>query len=190
MDDSTLHCIAPYTASDNVMVANATLGYECCVKVALERTTHFIVASALLAACLTRPEVIQPSEATESTAPTEPRDAAGPTSAVSAPEPADGGAPIRGLNPEQIRTVVMSKVGSFQQCYEDALAKDPELRGAVAIAFSIAPDGTVKSADVASSSLGNPAVESCMVKGFQALRFPTAEKPTNAVFPFAFKGRR
>ena len=84
----------------------------------------------------------------------------------------------------------MSKVGAFQQCYESALVEDPELRGGVAVAFAIAPDGTVTSADVASTSLGNPTVESCMVKTCLALRFPTAEKPTNAVFPFAFKGRR
>jgi TonB family protein len=175
--------------------------------VAFGRESYFIVASAFLASCLSRQEVIQPSNATESSAPAEPSDAPIAPSNAGTPESADangpsaastsmtasdggvadGGVPSRGLSQEQVRSVVLTNVEPFQRCYEVALAKDLDLQGGVTITFAIAPDGTVKSADVTLSSLGNPLVESCMVKVFRELRFPMAEQQTNGVFPFAFK---
>ena len=58
------------------------------------------------------------------------------------------------------------------------------------ISFSIAPDGSVKEAVLTSSSPGNPKVEDCMVNEFKGLRFPAAEKQTNALFPFVFRGAK
>jgi hypothetical protein len=102
---------------------------------------------------------------------------------------AGGGAskPGQGLSPEQIRRVVLSRQGAFQACYELALAKDPDAKGGVTVAFSVSPGGSVASASVASSSLGNARVEGCMLRQFNRLKFPVADKPTNASFPFLFK---
>ena len=104
---------------------------------------------------------------------------------------AGGGAsrPGQGLTPEQIRRVVLSRQGAFQACYELALAKDPDAKGGVTIAFSVSPGGSVASASVATSSLGNPRVEGCMLRQFNRLKFPTADKATGASFPFMFKKR-
>ena len=104
---------------------------------------------------------------------------------------AGGGAskPGQGLTPEQIRRVVLSRQGAFQACYELALAKDPDAKGGVTIAFSVTPGGSVASASVATSSLGNPRVEGCMLRQFNRLKFPTADKATGASFPFMFKKR-
>ena len=96
----------------------------------------------------------------------------------------------QGLTPEQIRRVVTSRMGAFQACYESALAKDPELKGGVTVSFSISPGGSVASASVARSSLGNARVEGCMMRTFNRLKFPTADKPTSATFPFLFRGKR
>ena len=93
-----------------------------------------------------------------------------------------------GLSASQVRTVVMSAILSFQACYERALAKDRAAKGGIIVAFSIAPDGTVSSAIVSSSSMGKPEVETCMAEEFRKLKFPAAEKPTHAKFPFVFKG--
>jgi len=95
-----------------------------------------------------------------------------------------------GLTPEQIRRVVMSRMGAFQACFELALSKDPNAKGGVTVSFSITPGGDVGAAGVASSSLGNPRVEGCMLRTFNRLKFPTADKATNAAFPFVFKGKR
>jgi hypothetical protein len=94
----------------------------------------------------------------------------------------------QGLTPEQIRRVVLSRQGAFQACYELALSKDPGAKGGVTVAFSVSPGGSVASASVASSSLGNARVEGCMLRTFNRLKFPVADKPTGSVFPFVFKG--
>lgn len=103
---------------------------------------------------------------------------------------AGGSKPGQGLTMEQIRRVVMSRVGAFQACYETALAKDPELKGGVQMSFSISPGGSVAGASISSSSLANARVEGCMLRTFNRLKFPVADKPTNSVFPFVFKGKR
>jgi hypothetical protein len=92
-----------------------------------------------------------------------------------------------GLSPDQIRRVVMSRMGAFQACYEIATARDPTLKGGVTVNFSISPGGTVSSVGISNSSLGNPRVEGCVTRQFGRLKFPTADKPTNAAFPFVFR---
>lgn len=96
----------------------------------------------------------------------------------------------QGLTPAQIQRVVLSRYGAFQACFDIALAKDPNAHGGVTIAFSVSPGGSVASASVASSSLGNPRVEGCMLRTINRLKFPTADKATNANFPFKFQGKR
>jgi hypothetical protein len=99
-----------------------------------------------------------------------------------------GAAPAgQGLSPEQIARVVRSRMGAFQACYEIAQAHDPNLKGNVGVSFSISPGGSVSSASISGSSLGNPRVEGCVLRQFQRLKFPTADKATNATFPFAFR---
>jgi hypothetical protein len=95
----------------------------------------------------------------------------------------------QGLSPEQIRRVVGSRMGAFQACYEIALAKDPGAKGGVTVSFSVSPGGDVASAAIGTSSLGNPRVEGCMLRTFNRLKFPTADKATNASFPFVFKNK-
>jgi hypothetical protein len=104
---------------------------------------------------------------------------------------AGGGAskPGQGLTPEQIRRVVLSRMGAFRACYEMGLSKDPDAKGGVTMSFAISPGGSVASASVASSSLGNARVEGCMLRTFNRLHFPVADKPTNSVWPFVFKGK-
>jgi hypothetical protein len=93
----------------------------------------------------------------------------------------------QGLSIEQIRRVVMSRMGAFRACYEIASAHDPTLKGNVGVNFSISPGGSVSSVGVANSSLSNPRVEGCVTRTFNRLQFPTADKPTNSQWGFAFK---
>ena len=95
--------------------------------------------------------------------------------------------PGQGLSPDQIARVVRSRMGAFQACYEIATAHDPTLKGNVGVAFSISPGGSVSSASITGSSLSNPRVEGCILRAFNRLQFPTADKPTNASFPFSFR---
>jgi hypothetical protein len=95
--------------------------------------------------------------------------------------------PGQGLGPEQIRRVVMSRMGAFTACYEIAAARDPSLKGGVTVNFSISPGGSVSSVSISNSSLSNPRVEGCITRQFSRLQFPAADKPTNAGFPFVFR---
>ncbi len=96
-------------------------------------------------------------------------------------------APGQGLTPQQISRVVMSRYGAFRACYESAAASNPQLSGAVSVSWSITPGGSVGGASIGSSSLGNGRVEGCIVRQFNRLSFPTADKPTNAGWTFSFK---
>ena len=103
----------------------------------------------------------------------------------------DGGTPPRrGLHPEQIRRVMIGNLGAFRCCHEVALARDRHVEGEVRLAFGIGTDGVVREASVSSSSLADSEMEACMLDVLRGLRFASAEKGTNAVFPFLFRGKR
>lgn len=93
----------------------------------------------------------------------------------------------QGLSPGQISRVVNSRAGAFRACYEIAAARDPELKGGVTVSFSITPGGSVSSASVGGSTLGNPRAESCILRQFQRLQFPAADKATGASWPLFFR---
>lgn len=93
----------------------------------------------------------------------------------------------QGLTPGQIQRVVLSRMGAFQACYEIATARDPSLKGGVTVSFGIGPTGTVSTVSISNSTLSNARVEGCITRQFSRLKFPTADKPTNAAFPFVFR---
>lgn len=99
----------------------------------------------------------------------------------------DAAKPGQGLSAAQIARVVMSRMGAFRACYEIGAARDPSLKGGVTVSFGISPGGSVTSVSVSNSSLSNPRVEGCISRQFGRLQFPTADKPTNAAFPFSFR---
>jgi TonB family protein len=80
-------------------------------------------------------------------------------------------------------------MGHFLHCFEQAREKDPGIGGEVRVWFQISPDGSLASSSIASSTLGNAEVESCLLEVFSTLKWPAAEKPTNVSFPFLFKAR-
>jgi hypothetical protein len=81
----------------------------------------------------------------------------------------------------------MSRFGAFRACYEAVSAREPNLSGGVTIAFGITPGGDVTGSRVQSSTIGNARIEGCILRQFGRLRFPTADKGTNAAFPFIFR---
>jgi hypothetical protein len=92
-----------------------------------------------------------------------------------------------GLSPAQISRVVRSRYGAFRACYDGAAARNPNLKGTVSVSWRITPGGSVTGASIGGSSLGNARVEGCVLRQVKRLRFPVADKATNASFPFAFR---
>jgi hypothetical protein len=95
-------------------------------------------------------------------------------------------APGQGLSPEQIARVVRARSGAFRACYESAAARDPKLQGGITVSFTVSPGGDV-TARISNSSLANARVESCVLRMFNRLHFPSADKPTSANWPLVFR---
>ena len=92
------------------------------------------------------------------------------------PQVRSGGAEIRGsLSKEVIRRVVRRHINEVKFCYEQQLNARPDLQGRVTTRFVISPTGSVQSAMVASSSLRNEAVESCIVRAVRRWTFPAPD---------------
>jgi hypothetical protein len=97
-----------------------------------------------------------------------------------------GGAAHGGLNPEQIRRVVIAHRGALQACYEIEAQKDPTLRGGVTVGWTIDPSGAVTSANVAGSTIHNARVEGCVLRQVRSWHFPSSDGVSQATFPFSF----
>lgn len=102
---------------------------------------------------------------------------AAPTPVAPGPVPAD--AEVRGaLGRDVIRRVVRRHVSEIRACYEQGLAVDPTLAGAVSVSFFIGGSGTVDSAQVSASSLAGPqatAVSDCVVARVRTWVFPAPD---------------
>ena len=86
-----------------------------------------------------------------------------------------------------IQRVVRPAFGAFKLCYEAGLRRDPGLRGAVRVRFTVARDGAVSEAADADGGgpdplafglgpsappIGDAAVRACVVTAFKRLVFP------------------
>jgi hypothetical protein len=59
-----------------------------------------------------------------------------------------------------------------RRCYNQALSRDPSLKGHVNIAVRIGPSGNVCSANVASNDMSSPAVAQCAANIFRVATYP------------------
>jgi TonB family protein len=84
-----------------------------------------------------------------------------------------GHASVRGsLDKEIIRRTVRRHLNEVRYCYDSALAAHPALSGRLVVQFTIAPTGRVLAALLSSSTMGNVAVESCVVAAVRRWEFP------------------
>jgi len=91
-----------------------------------------------------------------------------------------------GLNPEQIRRVVIAHRGALQACYEIEAEKDPTLKGGVTVSWTIDPGGSVTSANLAGTTIHNARVEGCVLRQIRTWHFPSSDGVSQATFPFSF----
>ncbi|MCB0308096.1 MAG: FHA domain-containing protein [Bdellovibrionales bacterium] len=93
-----------------------------------------------------------------------------------------------GLTRAEIAAVVQQHVSEIRYCYEKGLLDDPSLSGKIAAKWTISPAGSVSTSGIASSTVRNSNVHSCLVGQIQSWNFP---KPRNGgavlvSFPFVF----
>lgn len=93
------------------------------------------------------------------------------------------------LPKEVIQRVIRTHLGEVRRCYQQQLAKQPDLAGTVVVRFTIAASGAVTGARVASSSLASPAVGECLVRRSLTWLFPRPRGGgiVNVSYPFVFR---
>lgn len=91
-----------------------------------------------------------------------------------------------GLSDEQIRRVVTAHLGAFRACYESDTDRNPNLKGGVTIKWQTTVEGNVITAALASSTLGNPRIEGCLVRQVKTWKLPSSTAPSNVEWPFKF----
>ncbi|MEM7154681.1 MAG: TonB family protein [Myxococcota bacterium] len=106
-----------------------------------------------------------------------------------APKIRRGKAKISGvIDKDIIRRIVRNHHNEVRHCYNQGLAKDPNLRGRVAVMFTIGPRGTVPTAAVTESTLGDANVGRCVAKSVKRWKFPKPSSGGSAMvtYPFSF----
>ncbi len=89
---------------------------------------------------------------------------------------------VRGsLTRAAVRRVVERHLAEVRFCHEQELARRPDLRGEVTIAFIVAPTGAVASAAISSTTLASPPVEGCLTRAVRRWAFPAPGEGVAAV---------
>lgn len=91
-----------------------------------------------------------------------------------------------GLDKDIVRRIVRAHLNEVRHCYGRALSADPDLTGRVEVDFLISPEGRVLTAVVASSSLGNDAVTTCIARAVKRWKFPKPRSAGNVTVRYPF----
>jgi len=89
-----------------------------------------------------------------------------------------------------IQRVIRANMNEARACYTHLLKKHPDLEAKVKVRFTIAADGGVEDASVASTGDAvKDALGACLVQKVSALKFGTARdgEATKVTYPFVFK---
>ena len=87
-----------------------------------------------------------------------------------------GATAVNGRLPaEVIRRIVRQNFGRFRMCYEQGLARNPNLEGRVGVRFVIGRDGSVSNVGNGGSDIPDSGVVSCTISAFYGLSFPQPE---------------
>ena len=91
------------------------------------------------------------------------------------------------LPPEVIQRIVRQNYGRFRMCYEQGLAKNPNLEGRVAVRFVIGRDGSVSNVSNGGSDIPDSGVVQCVIRAYYGLSFPQPEGGiVTVVYPIMF----
>jgi len=93
------------------------------------------------------------------------------------------------LSTLMIRRYVRMQSNRYRSCYENGLRANPDLSGRVAVRFVFDHTGEVRTAQAVASTLGDSAVEECVVSAVRGIQFPATEQRgiTVVTYPFLFR---
>lgn len=103
---------------------------------------------------------------------------------MASPAQAGGGT----LDKTAIREVVRAHIQEIRHCYNEGLARNPDMAGSVTVAFEIASSGAVTSSAIKASTLGDAKVETCVAAAVKSWTFPQPSGGSVQVdYPIAFE---
>jgi len=91
------------------------------------------------------------------------------------------------IDQAKLAAFVRARMGLIKACYENALKRNPSLRGKISIRFTILETGGIADIQAAVNSLGSPEVASCITNTMRTWR--TQFRPSGPVtveYPFVF----
>jgi hypothetical protein len=92
------------------------------------------------------------------------------------------------LPPEVIQRIVRQNYGRFRMCYEQGLARNPNLEGRAQVRFVIGRDGSVSNVQNGGSDLPDSGVINCVINAYYGLSFPQPEGGiVTVVYPIMFQ---
>lgn len=96
----------------------------------------------------------------------------------------------KGVDASKVGAVLKRRAGFARMCYFAALADSPKLAGTMVLRLTLGANGKVIEVGVPESSLDDDAVEVCLTRGLEGLRFAAPEKAPVAIdLSFTFKLR-
>lgn len=92
---------------------------------------------------------------------------------------------------KEIKNKIKKNLSSFRDCYTEVLKTNSKLEGKVVLDWDIDDAGSVKRAEVKTSTLKDATVESCMLDKLKAIQFPSAPagQVMNVNYPFVFTAK-
>jgi Ca-activated chloride channel family protein len=91
------------------------------------------------------------------------------------------------LDRDLIRRIVRAHANEVRHCYEQGLARDPNLKGRVTLAFTVDRVGAVTADSVAEDTLADPAVGVCIAKVARRWKFPGGVGVVQIRYPFVLE---
>ena len=76
------------------------------------------------------------------------------------------------LDRKTVQKIIRRNLSGIKWCYQDALQRNPKLRGKVTLSFSILPNGKLKNPRASNPSLNDNALLSCITRKMKRWKFP------------------
>ncbi|MEZ4380288.1 MAG: AgmX/PglI C-terminal domain-containing protein [Nannocystaceae bacterium] len=90
------------------------------------------------------------------------------------------------LDKDIIRRIVRAHINEVRHCYNQGLSKDPNMKGRVAVQFTIGGAGNVPSAVVSESTIKDASVGNCIAKAVRRWKFPKPRGGGSVIVTYPF----
>ena len=92
------------------------------------------------------------------------------------------------LDTNVVRRVVRAHINEIRHCYNQGLARNPNLKGRINVRFRIGGDGKVLASEIAEDTLGDPTVGTCVLSSVKRWVFPKpAGSSVDITYPFVLE---